>query len=79
VTDSTARPIQPAEGKLGVLCVGLGAVASTFIAGVDLARRGMPAPIGSLTQLMTIRLGRRTEGRTPLLKDVGPRYSLDNL
>ncbi len=79
MTDSAARPIQPAEGKLGVLCVGLGAVASTFIAGVELTRRGMSAPIGSLSQLMTIRLGRRTDGRAPLIKDFVPLYSLENL
>ena len=58
--------IRPAEGKLGVLLPGLGAVATTTIAGVLLARRGLAAPIGSLTQYATIRLGKRTDGRTPL-------------
>ena len=56
---SNARPIAKADGKLGVLTVGLGAVASTFIAGVELARRGIAKPFGSLTQLATIRLGAR--------------------
>ena len=69
MVDKTARPPVPANGKLGVLCVGLGAVASTFIAGTELARRGLAKPYGSLTQLATIRLGKRTEGRTPLIKD----------
>ncbi len=79
MTDSTARPIQPANGKLGVLCVGLGAVASTFIAGVELARRGLASPTGSLSQLATIRLGKRTEGRVPLIKDFVPIAGLDDL
>ena len=52
--------IAPAEGRLGVLTVGLGAVASTLIAGVELVRRGMAEPVGSLTQMGTIRLGKRT-------------------
>jgi myo-inositol-1-phosphate synthase len=79
VADSTARPIVPAEGKLGVLCVGLGAVASTFIAGVELARRGLAQPFGSLSQLATIRLGKRTDGRAPLIKDFVPLYALEQL
>jgi myo-inositol-1-phosphate synthase len=79
MAETSARPIAPAKGKLGVLCVGLGAVASTFIAGVELARRGKARPIGSLTQLATIRLGKRTEGRTPLIKDFVPLASLDDL
>ncbi|MDX2192312.1 MAG: inositol-3-phosphate synthase [Gemmatimonadales bacterium] len=75
-----SRPsIAPAEGKLGVLCVGLGAVASTFIAGVELARRGTARPIGSLTQMATIRLGKRTEGRAPLIRDFVPIARLDDL
>src|SRR5215472_10833446 len=57
------KTIQPAEGRLAVLMPGLGAVATTTIAGVLLARKGLGEPIGSLTQLGTIRLGRRTEGR----------------
>jgi myo-inositol-1-phosphate synthase len=74
-----ARPIQPADGRLGVLCVGLGAVSSTFIAGVELARRGLGQPTGSLSQLATIRLGKRTEGRAPLIKDFVPLYPLEDL
>jgi len=77
--ESTPRSIAPADGKLGVLCVGLGAVASTFIAGVELARRGKARPFGSLTQLATIRLGRRTEQRSPLIKDFVPLAQLENL
>ena len=77
--ETTARPIAPAKGKLGVLTVGLGAVASTFIAGVELARRGRARPFGSLTQLATIRLGKRTENRTPLIKDFVPLAGLDDL
>ncbi len=77
--ESTPRSIAPASGKLGVLCVGLGAVASTFIAGVELARRQKAKPFGSLTQLATIRLGRRTEQRAPLIKDFVPLAGLDDL
>ena len=79
MAETTARTITPAKGKLGVLCVGLGAVASTFIAGVELARRGKAKPFGSLTQLATIRLGKRTEQRAPLIKDFVPLAGLDDL
>jgi len=71
--------IAPAEGRLGVLLPGLGAVATTFIAGVEAVRRGMAQPIGSLTQMAHIRLGRRTEGRQPKIKDFVPLASLDQL
>src|SRR3954453_20309375 len=71
--------IAPAEGRLGVLTVGLGAVASTLIAGVELARGGMGAPIGSLAQMATIRLGKRTENRSPLIRDFVPLASLDDI
>jgi myo-inositol-1-phosphate synthase len=71
--------VQPAKGKLGVLCVGLGAVATTFIAGVELIRRGKAKPIGSLTQMGTIRLGKRTEGRAPLIKEFVPLADLKDL
>ncbi len=64
--------IAPPDGKLGVLTPGIGAVTTTFIAGVEAIRRGMGQPIGSLTQLATIRLGKRTEGRTPLIRDFVP-------
>ncbi|MEO8295052.1 MAG: inositol-3-phosphate synthase [Gemmatimonadota bacterium] len=76
---STTRQVKPANGKLGVLCVGLGAVASTFIAGVELTRRGKGKPVGSLTQMGTIRLGKRTDARTPLIRDFVPLATLDDL
>jgi myo-inositol-1-phosphate synthase len=79
VAKSNARQVQPAQGKLGVLCVGLGAVASTFIAGVELTRRGKGKPVGSLTQMGTIRLGKRTDSRSPLIKDFVPLASLGDL
>jgi myo-inositol-1-phosphate synthase len=74
-----ARKIDGAEGKLGVLLVGLGAVSTTTIAGVLAIRRGLAKPIGSLTQMGTIRLGKRTEGRSPAIKDFVPLASLDDL
>ncbi len=73
------RPIEPAEGRLGILLVGLGAVATTFIAGVENSRRGSGTAIGSLTQMGTIRLGKRTENRSPLIKDFVPLAGLDQL
>jgi myo-inositol-1-phosphate synthase len=71
--------IKPAQGKLGVLLPGMGAVATTFIAGVEAVRRGHARPIGSLTQLGTIRLGKRTDGNTPAVKDFVPLAGLDDL
>jgi myo-inositol-1-phosphate synthase len=71
--------IIPAEGKLGILLVGLGAVSTTFIAGVFAVRKGLAQPIGSLTQMGTVRLGKRTEGRSPLIRDFVPLASLDDL
>jgi myo-inositol-1-phosphate synthase len=71
--------IVPAQGKLGVLLVGLGAVSTTFIAGVFAVRRQLARPIGSLTQMGTVRLGKRTENRSPLIKDFIPLASLDDL
>jgi myo-inositol-1-phosphate synthase len=71
--------LRPATGKLGVLTVGLGAVATTFMAGVESVRRGKSLPIGSLTQMATIRLGKRTENRSPLIKDFVPLAGLDDL
>jgi len=67
------------EGKLGILLVGLGAVSTTTIAGTMAIRRGLARPIGSLTQMGTIRLGKRTEGRTPAIKDFVPLASLDDI
>jgi len=71
--------VKPAEGRLGVLLPGFGAVATTVVAGVEAARRGLAKPIGSLTQLNTIRLGKRTEGRSPLIRDFVPLAGLDDL
>src|ERR1700733_7334614 len=65
------RPVSiaPPKGKLGVLTPGMGAVSTTFMAGVELVRQGHSVPVGSLTQMGTIRLGKRTDGRTPKIKD----------
>ncbi|HKC63196.1 MAG TPA: inositol-3-phosphate synthase, partial [Pyrinomonadaceae bacterium] len=71
--------IAPAKGKLGVLLVGLGAVSTTFIAGVEAIKKGIAEPIGSLTQMGTIRLGKRTENRVPLIKDFVPLADLNDL
>ena len=71
--------IAPAEGKLGVLLPGLGAVSTTFIAGVEAIKKGMAAPTGSLTQLGHVRLGKRTEDRNPLIKDLVPLTDISNL
>jgi myo-inositol-1-phosphate synthase len=71
--------IQPAEGKLGVLLVGLGAVSTTTIAGVESIRRGIAKPIGSITQTSRIRLGKRTDHRSPLVKDVVPLADLSDI
>ncbi len=73
------KDIAPARDRLGVLLVGLGAVSTTFIAGVHAVRKGLAAPTGSLTQMGTIRLGKRTDGRSPLIKDFVPLASLDDL
>jgi myo-inositol-1-phosphate synthase len=70
MTDSVV--VRPATGKLGVLLPGMGAVATTFVAGVEAVRQGSAQPFGSLTQMGTIRLGKRTENRTPLIKDFVP-------
>jgi myo-inositol-1-phosphate synthase len=74
-----ARDIAPASGKLGILTPGMGAVATTFMAGVIAARQGLAAPIGSITQMAHIRLGTRDEGRNPLIKDFVPLASLDDI
>jgi myo-inositol-1-phosphate synthase len=71
--------IQPAKGKLGILLVGLGAVSTTVIAGVLAIRKNLAQPIGSLTQMGTLRLGKRTEGRSPKISDVLPIASLDDV
>jgi myo-inositol-1-phosphate synthase len=71
--------ITSADGKLGVLLVGLGAVSTTFIAGVLAIRKNLAKPIGALTQMGTIRLGKRTDGRSPLIKDFVPLAGLDDI
>jgi myo-inositol-1-phosphate synthase len=71
--------IAPADGKLGILLVGLGAVSTTFVAGVEAIKRGIAHPVGSLTQMGTIRLGKRTEGRSPKIKDFVPLADLDDV
>jgi myo-inositol-1-phosphate synthase len=75
------RPVNIAspKGRLGVLTPGMGAVSTTFMAGVELVRRGESEPVGSLTQLGTIRLGKRTEGRTPKIKEFVPLAHLDDI
>jgi len=73
------REVAPAQGKLGVLLVGLGAVATTFIAGVETVRRGLGQPIGSLTQMGTIRLGKRTDRRAPKIREFVPLADLKDL
>ena len=71
--------VTPASGKLGVLLPGMGAVATTFIAGVLAARRKLALPIGSLSQMGTIRLGKRTENRVPAIRDYVSLAGLDDL
>ncbi len=69
----------PATGRLGVLTIGLGAVASTLIAGVELVKRGIAAPTGSLAMMDTIRLGKRTDDRSPLIRDFVPLAALEDI
>jgi myo-inositol-1-phosphate synthase len=76
---SEARDIQSASGRLGVLMPGMGAVATTLIAGAELIKKGLAEPVGSLTQLGTIRLGKRTEDRVPKIKDFVPLTGLEDL
>jgi len=71
--------IQPANGKLGILIPGLGAVATTLIAGVEAVKKGISQPIGSLTQMGHIRLGKRTENRYPKIKDFVPLADLNDI
>ena len=75
------KPVQiaPAQGRLGILLVGLGAVSTTFIAGVLAIRKGLSKPIGSLTQMGTIRLGKRTDGRSPRIDELFPLASLNDV
>ena len=71
--------ITPAKGKLGIMIPGMGAVATTFVAGVEAVRKGISSPIGSLTQMGTIRLGKRTESLSPKIKDFVPLADLNDL
>ena len=79
MTIESGTEIAPAKGKLGVLLVGLGAVSTTFIAGVEAIKQNLAEPIGSLTQMGTVRLGKRTENRVPLIKDFVPLAELGDL
>ncbi len=74
-----AADIAPATGKLGIMIPGMGAVATTLVAGVEAVRRGMAKPIGSMTQMGNIRLGKRTDDRTPMIKHFVPLAGLDDL
>jgi myo-inositol-1-phosphate synthase len=78
-SSKTPTEIVKPKGKLGILTPGMGAVATTFVAGVEAVRRGIAAPIGSLTQMGTIRLGKRTDGRSPKIKDFVPLADLNDL
>ena len=75
----TGYEIKPAEGKLGILIPGMGAVATTVMAGVYAVRKNLGKPIGSLTQMGTIRLGKRTDHRSPKIKEFVPLYDLENI
>jgi len=79
MTFRKGNDIRPAKGKLGVLLPGMGAVATTFVAGVEAIRRGHAKPIGSMTQMGTIRLGKRTDNRSPKITDFVPLAGLDDL
>jgi len=78
-TNTAKGEITPAKGKLGIMIPGMGAVATTFVAGVEAVRKGISSPIGSLTQMGTIRLGKRTEGRSPKIQDFVPLANLNDL
>jgi myo-inositol-1-phosphate synthase len=78
-TSGTPASIAPATGKLVIFTPGLGAVATTFIAGVERVRRGLSVPIGSLTQMATIRLGKRTDARSPRIRDFVPLTALSDI
>jgi myo-inositol-1-phosphate synthase len=79
VIDVERGAVEPADGKLGVLLVGLGAVATTYIAGVENVRRGGATAVGSLAELSTIRLGKRTENRSPKIRDFVPLAGLNDI
>src|SRR5271166_962592 len=78
--DKTDRmEVAPAKGKLGIMIPGMGAVATTFVAGVEAVRNGIASPIGSVTQMGTIRLGKRTDNRSPRMKEFVPLAELNDL
>ncbi|MBO9660595.1 MAG: inositol-3-phosphate synthase, partial [Chitinophagaceae bacterium] len=74
-----SQQIRKAEGKLGILTPGMGAVATTFMAGVIAINKGLAKPIGSVSQMGNIRLGKRTENRNPLIKDFVPLANLQDI
>ena len=76
---TSSGELKPAKGKLGIMIPGMGAVATTFVAGVEAIRRGHAKPIGSLTQMGTVRLGKRTDARSPKIKEFVPLAGLDDL
>src|ERR1700704_911616 len=79
VMDQVKSKVAPADGKVAVLLPGMGAVATTFIAGVEAVKAGLAQPIGSLTQMAQIRLGKRSEKRWSMIKDLVPLAKLDDL
>ena len=79
MTHTKGRTVAPADGKLGVMLVGLGAVATTYVAGIENVRRGRAKPVGSLAEMATIRLGKRTEGRAPRIREFVPLADLDKI
>ena len=79
MSSGKGRAIAPAQGKLGILLPGMGAVATTFIAGVEAIRSGLVKPVGSVTQTGTIRLGKRTDKRSPLVRDFVPLAELADI
>ena len=79
MSTNESTPLAPADGKLGILIPGIGAVSTTFMAGLEAVKRGLGQPIGSLTQLATIRLGKRTDSRSPMIKDFVPLAKIDDL
>src|SRR5437868_13997926 len=79
VSNEGGSELKAPRGKLGVMIPGMGAVATTFVAGVEAVRKGLSKPIGSLTQMGAIRLGQRTQGRSPRIKEFVPLAGLDDL
>jgi myo-inositol-1-phosphate synthase len=78
-SENNQGEVKAPKGKLGVMIPGMGAVATTFVAGVEAVRKGIAKPIGSVTQMGTIRLGKRTDGRSPAIKEFVPLASLNDL